>query len=147
MLRCLVVMRIEAAELHDKISAGCTPRLLLSADDPGHGLQRSRERIVRQLVCHRIEILRRIRDASRTGRQHRTRQTSPAPAIERLITTSYSLAKRFVSSAVRIDGSAFDPSLLPKQRLRQSRDRDRACRSHVELKRRLPGKKQRDSRR
>src|SRR5277367_6600990 len=34
-------------------------------------------------------------------------------AVERLTTTSYSLAKRFVSSAVRIDESAFDPAWLP----------------------------------
>src|ERR1700740_247466 len=67
MLRSLAIMGVKATELHVEdlpLHAQAAP----STDDPGNRLQGRRQRVVCQLVRHRVEILRRIRNSRRARR-------------------------------------------------------------------------------
>ena len=108
---CLRVVRVEATEL-DVEDLAADAKAGAACDDACDGLQRSGEWVVGQHVGVGIEELRWIGHAA--GPAGAMAVTSAACAcIERLITTSYSLAKRLVSSEVRIEFSGLAAAGMP----------------------------------
>ncbi len=105
----------------------------------------SGERVIGELVGHRIEILRRIWNPCRTGRQHRRCQRRlrlHGTLHHHLILLGKEVG--FIGGEDRCE--RIGTRLGPKQRLSRSIDGNRAGRSDIQLEGCLPGKKQCDAR-